>query len=81
MAPKPKPKASEVPTDGSLTVVGPEKGRRRAGRRFGPEPVVIAVADLDEDDLQAIRNDPALIVSFSPAPDPAAGGGAGASGT
>ncbi|NEX47606.1 hypothetical protein [Pseudotabrizicola algicola] len=54
-----------------VRVVGPEKGRRRADRRFGPEPTDIPLADLSEDDLQALRRDPALIVSIGAVPSEA----------
>lgn len=63
-SPKPAPAMTDL-----VTVLGPANGRRRAGRRFGPEPVVIPVADLDEDDLEALQGDPALIVSIAPAPE------------
>lgn len=46
-----------------ISVVGPEGGRRRAGRRFGPVATVIPLADLSEEDLAAIEGDPELRVS------------------
>jgi 2-keto-4-pentenoate hydratase len=45
---------------GFLVVVGPAKGRRRAGRPFGPTPERIAIADLSEDEILAIEADPEL---------------------
>jgi len=46
-----------------ISVVGPEGGRRRAGRRFGPVATVIPLADLSEEDLAAIEGDRELRVS------------------
>ena len=46
-----------------LRVVGPEKGRRRIGRRFGPEPVDVPLADLSEEDVEQLKGDRSLIVS------------------
>lgn len=62
--PEPKAKAKAAP-EGKVTiiVVGPAKGRWRAGRHFGPEPVSIPVADLTDDQLLALKGDPELIVS------------------
>lgn len=50
-----------------LRVVGPAKGRWRAGRKFGPEPVEIPVAELTEQDLAKLEGDPELTVSLVPA--------------
>jgi hypothetical protein len=49
----------------TVTVVGPPKGRRRIGRRFGPEPVEIKMTDLSDGDLETLRSDPTLSVSVS----------------
>lgn len=59
-----KPDTSVAPKTDSetVTVVGPKKGRRRAGRQFGAEPVVIAIADLSQGELEAITSDPTLLV-------------------
>lgn len=46
-----------------IRVVGPKKGIRRAGRRFGRDPVEIALDDLSEDQIAALRDDPALSVT------------------
>lgn len=50
---------------GELVVVvsGPPAGRRRIGRRFGPEPVEIPNDDLSEDQKQALISDPLLSVT------------------
>lgn len=53
-----------------ITVVGPQKGRRRAGRQFGAEPVQIPVTELGDDPrkaiaaIEALKSDPLLIVSI-----------------
>lgn len=56
-----------------LRVVGPNPGRRRAGRQFGPEAQVLPVAGLSEDELRAIDGDPALTWSVVQIEDPEAG--------
>lgn len=43
-----------------VRIVGPQQGRRRAGRSFGPEAQVIPAILLGEDDLRAIDGDPLL---------------------
>ena len=40
----------------------PEHGIRRAGRHFGPDPVTLLIADLDEDEIDAIRGERDLVV-------------------
>lgn len=52
----------------SLIVTGPKQGRWRAGRKFGPEPVTLIVADLDEGEFEALEKDPALTVLHVDAP-------------
>lgn len=47
----------------ALRVQGPTKGFRRAGRDFGPTPVFIQLADLSEDELAALENEPRLMAS------------------
>lgn len=47
----------------ALRVQGPNKGFRRAGRDFGPTPVFIQLADLSEDELAALENEPRLMAS------------------
>lgn len=46
-----------------IRVTGPEKGRRRIGRRFGPEPVDLVIAELSAEDFAALAADPELTVS------------------
>lgn len=43
-----------------VVVTGPARGRWRAGRHFGPEPVVIPAAELTEDEARALSDDPQL---------------------
>lgn len=52
-----------------LVVTGPKKGRWRAGRKFGPEPVRIPVADLSDDEMEAISADPKLTVEVEDGSD------------
>ena len=44
-----------------VTVKGPEKGRWRIGRYFGPAPVEIPLADLSADDVEALKADAELL--------------------
>jgi hypothetical protein len=47
--------------------------RWRIGRRFGPEPVAVPLAELDEAALRALREDPLLVLTEPAAPpDPPA---------
>ncbi|MBK5949052.1 hypothetical protein CCR93_06250 [Rhodobium orientis] len=57
--------ASRTSAGAVLVVTGPQQGRRRAGRRFGPVPVRIAAVDLSEVEREAIENDPELSVSIA----------------
>jgi len=43
-----------------VRVVGPQQGRRRAGRSFGPQAQIIPAILLGEDELRAIDGDPLL---------------------
>lgn len=67
-APLPDPDAEPVaarivgPEGWELVVTGPAKGRWRAGRHFGPEPVVIPAAELTEDEARLIADDPLLTI-------------------
>ena len=54
-----------VPTAGMLIVKGPARGRWRAGRHFGPEPVEIAVADLSDAGIALLEGDPLLTLTWS----------------
>lgn len=64
------PASEPAPEGPVVTVVGPRSGRRRAGRRFGPEPVRIPVDEISADEAAALMDDPLLVVSLPP--DPAA---------
>lgn len=59
-APAPEP-TPQVPV---ITVFGPKSGRRRAGRRFGAEPVHIPVDQITPDQAVALMGDPLLAVSM-----------------
>ena len=56
---------SPEPSDLEVVVVGPKRGRWRAGRHFGAEPVSIPEAELTEDEKAALVADPVLIVSVA----------------
>lgn len=47
----------------AIAVIGPKRGLRRAGIRFGPEPVILTEDDITEQQAQAIAAEPALMVS------------------
>lgn len=53
------------PSGLEVIVVGPKRGRWRAGRRFGPEETRIPLEELTEDDKAALVADPLLIVSVA----------------
>ena len=53
------------PSGLEVVVVGPKRGRWRAGRRFGPEETRIPLEELTEDDKAALIADPVLIVSVA----------------
>jgi len=46
-----------------VTVVGPERGRRRIGRAFGREPIRIPLSELSQAEIAELERDPALAVS------------------
>lgn len=56
----------EQPPEGVLTVIGPRKGRWRAGRHFSPEPVKIPLAELSDDEIAMLAGDPKLTLSGLP---------------
>ena len=47
---------------GVMVVRGPARGRWRAGRHFGPQPVEIPLAELTQAARKAIEGDPVLSV-------------------
>ena len=53
------PALIEVPV---LQVVGPAKGRWRIGQKFTPEVTVLVLADLTHGQMQALSDDPELVV-------------------
>ena len=50
--------------DYALRVIGPKKGRRRIGRKFGPDPVLIEAADLDEAQMGELIADASLKIDL-----------------
>lgn len=63
---KPAAPDPEQPPEGVLTVIGPRKGRWRAGRHFSPEPVKIPLAELSDDEIAMLAGDPKLTLSGLP---------------
>lgn len=56
--------ASTAPEVNTYEIIGPKQGRRRAGRRFGAEPVIVPADELSERDLAALEADPLITVVF-----------------
>ncbi len=67
-APKAPQVTPRVQPEVVLTITGPKRGRRRAGRQFGPEPVRIAASELSEADRRTLEADPALKIDVSSVP-------------
>lgn len=57
--------------EGWLSIVGPARGRRRAGMVFGAAPVVVSLAELSQDVIDALKGDPDLAVQEIDAADAA----------
>jgi len=56
---------------GDLVIVtGPEGGRWRTGRQFGPTPVEIPVEHITEDEIKVLLDDPKLSVKPGRAIEP-----------
>lgn len=64
--------AAGVPAPPNLVVVvlGPKKGRWRAKRHFGPEPMRIPADELTAEEKEQLLSDPQLIVSVIEAGSP-----------
>ncbi len=60
--PKAETTAAPVPTVPAVTVIGPARGRWRAGRFFTPAPAILPLAELAEGQLEALKADPHLAV-------------------
>ncbi len=50
------------PAGGAIVVTGPKKGRWRAGRYFGHEPVEIPIEELSKKDAKKLASDPQLTI-------------------
>ncbi|MGV8949687.1 MAG: hypothetical protein ACOH2M_01190 [Cypionkella sp.] len=63
-------KPEQIDPDNRFTVVvqGPTAGRWRIGRHFTAEPISIPANELTEGQFNALRDDPALMVSVIDAP-------------
>jgi hypothetical protein len=60
---KPDAPGPAGPADKGLRVIARNpQGMRRAGRYWGPAAETVSLADLTEDQAEAIRGEPALIV-------------------
>lgn len=68
-APPPEAEAMRPPSGLVLVVIGPQRGRRRAGRAFGPEPVSIPLDELSNAEIAAIDDDPELVATIIEADD------------
>jgi len=68
LAPNPSPADLFAAVEGGahpfLRIIGPEKGRRRADRRFGTEAVDVPVAELTEAEILSLQEDPLLTISY-----------------
>ena len=60
-----KPAKAKAVVDNSVLIRGPAKGRWRAGRFFGPEPVELLINDLTEDEKVALAGDPELTIIWN----------------
>lgn len=56
------------PSAFAVKVTGPKRGRRRIGRAFGTNPVLIPLDELSQEEVAALNADPALTVEVVPAP-------------
>jgi hypothetical protein len=56
----------EPGAEGALFILGPKKGRWRAGRHFTPTPTIVLVSELAEGEREMIEDDPKLFVEFLP---------------
>ncbi|AUC54244.1 hypothetical protein CDO87_14135 [Sagittula sp. P11] len=56
----------EPGAEGGLVIIGPKKGRWRAGRHFTPTPTIVLVSELAEAEREMIEGDPKLVVEFLP---------------
>ena len=56
----------------ALTVTAQREGFRRAGRAWSTKPVTVPLQEFDEDQVDALRNDPNLVVVVHDTPIPRA---------
>ncbi|MGC4076865.1 MAG: HI1506-related protein [Rubrivivax sp.] len=57
----------------ALRVVSRKEGFRRAGRAFGAEPVEIPLSDLKKPEIEALKDEPMLVVTEVEIEPPKAG--------
>ena len=60
---KPQVKKAAGPADKGLRIVSRKDAFRRCGRAFGVEPVVIALADLSDEEVDLLKAEPQLLVA------------------
>ena len=60
-----EPQPTRGPAGWVVKVTGPAMGRWRAGRKFGPEPVMIPAPELTEADMSELVSDPELICELT----------------
>lgn len=65
-----KPKAAGPADKGVRVQARNEKGIRRAGSHWGAAPVDVALSDLTAEQLEALREEPALLVTDIDMPEP-----------
>lgn len=58
-----KAKAKAAASVPGLRVTGPKQGFRRAGRSFGAEPVDIPLAELSDEEIAALEEEPNLVTT------------------
>ncbi|GEM_PF-1748439 len=61
----PDPEKEPEETGPHYIIIGPKRGRWRAGMHFTSAPTAIRVEDLHKDELAAIKQDPALTITLN----------------
>lgn len=56
------PTPAGAATEGLKIAARSPKGIRRAGRHWGPEAETVSLADLTEEQVEQLRDDPGLVV-------------------
>ena len=69
---KNQPEPAGEPTEGLKVVARSNRGLRRAGRFWGPEPEVVSLAKLTPEQLEALEEEPGLVTVRVPFEEPTA---------